>query len=147
MPSYYILSLFQKRKEKYGDQIARAREELAQFDEGLDDIVGAEVAAAVRQYIHVPWKRLFRGEQMPEVPPEGQAALAEARRLIRQETSITRHLHSGVCCYSDCMTAPHVLSCYGIDWDDLESLHEGGRRAALRWLWQSTTRSSTPKQP
>jgi hypothetical protein len=33
------------------------------------------------------------------------------------------------------MTPPQVLSCYGIDWDDLESLHEGGKLPLERVLW------------
>jgi hypothetical protein len=33
------------------------------------------------------------------------------------------------------MTPPHVLSCYGIDWDDLQELHEGGVLPLERVLW------------
>lgn len=126
MPSYYVMSLLHKQKEKYWGQICQARQELAKFGESLDARLPKDVAAAIRQHIHPPWRHLLNGGKMPEVPAEGQAALAEAQRLIKQETSITRHLHSPICCYGDYIAPPHVLSCYGIDWDDLQGLEEDG---------------------
>ena len=129
MPSYYIMSLLQKQKEKYGEQIAKAREELVKFEEGLDVLVGADVAAAVRQHIHL------KPGKLPEVPVEGQAALAEVQRLIKQETSITRHLHSFPCCYGDYITPPHVLSCYGITWDDIQEREEDGKLPLRQVIW------------
>jgi hypothetical protein len=120
------MSLLQKQKEKYWGRICQARQELAEYEEGLDALVGTEVAAAVRQHIHPPWRHLLNGGKLPELPVEGQAALAEAQRLIKQETNITRNLHSPICCYGDYIAPPHVLSCYGIDWDDLRELEEDG---------------------
>ena len=129
MPSYYIMSLLQEQKAKYGEQIAKAQEELAKFEEGLDVLVGADAAAVVRQHIHVKPGRL------PQVPVEGQAALAEVQRLIKQETSITRHLHSFPCCYGDYLTPPHILSCYGIDWNDLQEREEDGVLPLGHVIW------------
>ena len=135
MPSYFIMSLFERQKQKYWEQICRAREELAQFDQGLDVLVGTEVAAIVRQRIHIPWDRLFKGDKLPEVPPEGQAAVAEVQRLIKQETSFTRHLHSPICCYMEYRTPPGVLYCYGISWDYLQELEKDGRLPLEYVLW------------
>jgi hypothetical protein len=129
MPSYYIMSLLQEQKEKYGEQIAKAQEDLAKFEEGLDVQVGADVAAVVRQHIHLKPGRL------PAVPAEGQAALAEVRRLIKRETSITRHLHAFPCCYGDYSSPPHVLSCYGITWDDLQEREEDGVLPLSQVIW------------
>ncbi len=129
MPSYYIMSLLREQKEKYGEQIAKAQEDLAKFEEGLDILVGADVAAVVRQHIYL------KGGKLPQVPVEGQAALAEVQRLIKQETSITRHLHSFPCCYGDYITPPHVLSCHGITWDDLQEREEDATLPLSQVIW------------
>jgi hypothetical protein len=137
MPSLYIMSLFERQKEKYWGRICEARQELAQFEEHLGALVGTEVAAAVRAHIHPPWRSLLRGGKMPEMPAEGQAALAEAQRLVKQENLVTRHLHSPICCYMERLDPPYVLWCYGITWDDMENLREDGKVAlkyALRIL-------------
>jgi hypothetical protein len=137
MPSLYIMSLFERQKQKYWGRICAARQELAQFEEHLDTRLPQEVAAAVRAHIHPPWKSLLRGGKMPEVPAEGQAALAEAQRLVKQENLVTRHLHSPICCYMERLDPPYVLWCYGIAWDDIENLREDGKVAlkyALRIL-------------
>ncbi len=131
------MSLFERQKQKYWGRICAARQELAQFEESLDAMVGTEVAAAVRAHIHPPWRSLLRGGSMPEVPDEGQVALAEAMRLVKQENLVTRHLHSPICCYMERLDPPYVLWCYGINWDDIENMREDGKVAlkyALRLL-------------
>jgi hypothetical protein len=137
MPSLYIMSLFERQKQKYWGRICAARQELAQFEESLDARLPKEVAATVRQHIHLPWRSLLRGGKMPEVPAEGQAALAEAQRLVRRENLVTRHLHSPICCYMERLDPPYVFWCYGINWDDIENMREDGKvalRYALRLL-------------
>ena len=126
MPSYYVMSLLQAQKDKYWGRICQVRQELAEYDESLDARLPKDVAALVRDQIQRPFGHLFDGGKLPELPVEEQAALAEVQRLIKQETNITRHLHSPICCYGDHVTPPHVLSCYGITWDDLQELEEDG---------------------
>ncbi len=135
MPSYYIMSLFERRKQKHWDKVCKAREDLARFEESLESQVGTEIAGAVRQHIHPSWKSLLRGGKMPEVPLEGLPALLEARRLIRNETSITRRLHRFPCAYIEGPVEPYVLRCFGVCWDDLEAMHRDGVLPLEQVLW------------
>ena len=135
MPSLYIMSLFERQKQKYWGRIIQAREELAQFEDSLDAQLPQDIAAAVRAHIHPPWRSLFRGGSMPAVPVEGEAALAAAMRLVKQENLVTRHLHSPICCYMERLEPPYVLWCYGITWDDIENMREDGKVALKYALW------------
>jgi hypothetical protein len=76
MPSFCIVSLLERQKHKYWGRIEKARQELARFEESLGTRLPEHVAAAVRQHIQLPWDRILKGEPLPEVPPEGQDAIA-----------------------------------------------------------------------
>ena len=120
MASLYIPSLLDRQKRKYWGQICAAREELARFEDGLDDLVGVSTAGIVRLHLHPSLALRLKLNPVPDVPPEGQEAYAEALRLVGQETQFTRHLHSPVCCYRERSSPPYVLWCYGVSWDDIE---------------------------
>ena len=125
------MSLMERQKEKYWGRICEARQDLAQFEESLVALVGTEVAESVRQHIHPPWRSLLQGGSMPEVPVEGQEALAEAQRLVKQENRITRHLHSPICCYMERLEPPYVVWTYGASWDDIECQRDENGKVTL----------------
>ena len=58
---------------------------------------------------------------------------AEAQRLVRQETSLTRHLHSPLCCYRERLNPPYVVWCYGINWDDIECMRDEDGKVTLAY--------------
>ncbi len=53
MPSYYLMSLFQRQKEKYCRRYAKAQQELEDF---MASVEAREVAGVFRAYVaDVPW--------------------------------------------------------------------------------------------
>ena len=137
MPSYYIMPLLEKRKQRYWGQICEARENLAQFEESLNALVGTEVAAVIRLHLHpsLAMRHRHRGGTIPVVPLEGLDALVEAQRLIRAETSITRRLHRFPCAYVEDISPPYVLRYFGLTWDDLETMHRDGVLPLGQVVW------------
>jgi hypothetical protein len=124
MPSFYIKSLFAKRKRKYAERIAQARQDLTDFLTKFEAEVGKEVAGVLRAYAAIPRKYFLRDEEQSEA----QSVFAEVRRLIRKEARLLRELHSPECFYYERRKPPYVLWCYGIDWDDIQQmLGEDGR--------------------
>jgi hypothetical protein len=130
MPSLYIPSLLDRQKAKYWERICAARDELARFEENLDARLPQDIAEAVRLWIH-PHLRI--GKPAPYVPLEGQAALAEARRLIKAENSLTRRLDSPMCCYMERLKPPYVVWCYGMSWDDIDLLRDEDGKVTLAY--------------
>jgi len=122
MPSFYLMSLFQKQKEKYCRRHAKARQDLDDF---VAQVGNEEVAKVFRSYVaDIPWGFRLNGERLPEVPGEGVAFLDEFLRLNRQEAvPIWKIRHSAFSFYEP-LTPPYVLWCYGLNWDDIELMEE-----------------------
>ena len=143
MASLYIPSLLDRQKRKYWGRICAAREELARFEDGLDDLVGVSTAGIVRLHLHPSLALRLKLNPVPDVPPEGQEAYAEALRLVRQETQFTRHLHSPVCCYRERSSPPYVTWCYGVSWDDIECQRNEEGMVTLDYAMRLWTSSCT----
>ena len=121
MPSLYIPSLLDRQHQKYASRISEAREELARFEDSLDDLIGTAVAGIVRLHLHPSVALRLKLGPIPNVPPEGQEAYAEALRLVKKVKRATDHLHSPICCYMERLEPPYVVWCYGMAWDDIEA--------------------------
>ena len=65
MPSFHIRSLLEQRERKYGERLAQARRELAEFLDAYEADVGKEVAGVVRAYAKVRQYRPGKDE-MPK---------------------------------------------------------------------------------
>lgn len=147
MPSLYIMSLLDRQKQKWWGRITKARQELAQFEESLDGRLPKSIADIVRQHAHPPWPSLLQGSPSPEMPVEGQEALAQVQKLIRNETSLTRRLHSPVCCYTERPKLPYVFWCYGVTWDDVMFMRDEDGNLPLRnVLWLLDVILGDPRQ-
>jgi hypothetical protein len=128
MPSFYVMSLFQRQHEKYCQRFAKARQELEDYVASVESQGGnEEVAEVFRAYLDIPWGYRLKGERLPEVPPEGLPLLDQFMQMNRREAAIARKLRNSAFCYADSLVPPYVLWCYGIDWDDLDSLEEDGK--------------------
>lgn len=125
MPSYYLMSLFQKQKSKYEERFAKARQELDDF---LKSIQTEEVAGIFRAYVDdVPWGFRLNGERLPEVPVVEQAVLDDFLRLNRQEAVVMWKLRHSAFSYYEPLTPPYVFWRYGLTWDDISSMQEGDK--------------------
>jgi len=125
MPCLYIMSLFEKRKRKFGGQIRKVRQDLADFLAAFEAEVGTEAASVVRAYAAIP-RRYFLNDD--DGHAEDQDAFSAVRRLATWEARLLRQMRSTDCFYEEPRKPPHVLWCYGIDWDDLRRrLGEDGR--------------------
>ena len=125
MPSFYLMSLFEKQKAKYCRRYDKARQQLDDFVASVELQVGSEVAKVFRAYVDaVPWGFRLHGERMPEIPVEGRSRLDEFLRLNHEEAvPIWKIRHSGFGYYEP-LTPPHVFWCYGWHWHDIESMEE-----------------------
>ena len=126
MPCLYIMSLFEKRKRKYGREIKQVRQDLADFLDHFESQAGAEAASVIRAYAAIPRCHFLNSED--DEHADDQDAFSAVRRLARQEARLLRKLRSSECFYHERRKPPHVLWCYGISWDDLRRmLGEDGR--------------------
>jgi hypothetical protein len=122
MPSLYIPSLFEKRKQKYGERIARARQELADYLAAFEAEVGNEVAAVLRAYAAIPAKYFPHDEEHTAE----QNVFGVVRQLIRQKATLLQKLRSPECFYRERSKPPYVLWCYGVSWEDIKLVVEDG---------------------
>ena len=128
MPSFYLMSLFQKQKAKYEECHARAHQELDDFVESIEAQADKEdVAKLFRAYLDIPWGFGLRGERLPEIPPEGRMFLDDFLRLNRQEAVLVHKIRHSAFGYYESLVPPHVLCCYGLDWFDIELMEEDGK--------------------
>ncbi len=126
MPCLYIMSLFEKRKRKYGREIKQVRQDLADFLDHFESQAGAEAASVIRAYAAIPRCHFLNSED--DEHADDQDAFSAVRRLARQEARLLRKMRSSECFYHERRKPPHVLWCYGISWDDLRRmLGEDGR--------------------
>jgi hypothetical protein len=123
MPTLYIPSLFKQRKRKYGKRLARARQELARFLDSFEAEAGTEAAGVLRAYAALSWGPRSAAEGLPESPPN---VFDEVRRLKREVMALYRRLYSPSCFYRERKDPPYLLWHYGVTWDDLGRLAEGG---------------------
>ena len=115
MPCFYIQVLFEKRKRKYGEQIKRARQDIADYLAEFEAEVGKEIAGVFRSYAAIPAKYFLHDEEQSGT----QGVFAEVRQLIRQEATLLRKLRSPACFYQERKKPPYVLWCYGVSWEDI----------------------------
>jgi hypothetical protein len=127
MPSFYIMSLFQRQHEKYCRRFARARQELEDYVASVESQAGKEVAGVFRAYVDVPWGYRLRGERLPEIPPEGLTFLDGFLRLNRREAALARKLRNSAFCWYDSLVPPYVLWCYRLNWDDVDLMEDDGK--------------------
>ncbi|MGO8750626.1 MAG: hypothetical protein ACLQNE_32150 [Thermoguttaceae bacterium] len=126
MPCLYIMSLFEKRKRKYGGRIKKVRQDLADFLDAFESQAGAEAASVIRAYAAVPRCYFLNSDDAGDA--DDQDAFSAVGRLARQEAQLLRKLRSTDCFYHEGRKPPYVLWYYGIDWDDLrQMLGEDGR--------------------
>ena len=122
MPSFYIMSLFERQKKKYEERFAKAHQEIEDF---VARIGNEDVAKVFRSYVDdIPWGFRLNGERLPVIPVEGQEVLAEFLYLNRREAvPIWKIRHSAFSFYEP-LTPPYVFWCYGLNWHDLSLLEE-----------------------
>jgi hypothetical protein len=126
MPCLYIKSLFEKRKKKYEKRMRQVRQDLADFLDAFEAQAGAEAASVIRAYAAIPRCHFLNSDDAGHT--DDQDAFSAVRRLARHEARLLRKVRSADCFYHDRRKPPHVLWCYGIDWDDLRRmLGEDGR--------------------
>jgi len=128
MPSFYLMSLFQKQKDKYEERYAKARNELEDFLKSVESQVGGQVAKVFRAYVaEIPWGFRLKGEGLPDIPVEGQTLLDEFLRLNRQEAVVMWKIRHSAFSFYEPLTPPYVFWCYGLTWDDLSLMEEDGK--------------------
>ena len=128
MLSYYLMSLFERQKEKFCRRYAKARDDLDDFVASVEAQVGGDkVAKVFRSYVaDIPWGFRLNGERLPEVPPEGLPLLDDFLRLNRQEAVVMWKLRHSAFGYHEPPTPPYVFWCYGLSWDDLSLMEDDG---------------------
>jgi hypothetical protein len=124
MPTLYVMSLFRKRRRKYGRRLVRARQELAVFLDSFEAEAGTEAAGVLRAYAALSWGPRSTAEGLPESPP---TVFDEARRLKREVTALYRRLYSPSCFYRERRQPPYLLWHYGVTWEDVGRRAEDGR--------------------
>ena len=135
MPSFYLMSLFQRQKEKYCRRHAKAYQELGDFVESVETQVGKDVGGIFRTYIaDIPWGFRLRGERLPEIPVEGQAVLDEFLRLNRQEAVVMWKIRHSAFSFHEPLTPPYVFWAYGLNWDDIELGRQGTAPPYTRFM-------------
>jgi hypothetical protein len=126
MPCLYIMSLFEKRKRKYGREIKQVRQDLVRFPDAFEAQAGAEAASIIRAYAAIPRCYFLNSDDAGDA--DDQDAFSAVRQLAQQEARLLRKLRSSERCYHERRKPPYVLWCYGIGWDDLRRmLGEDGR--------------------
>ena len=152
MPSFYLMSLFQKQKEKYEERHARAHQKLDDFVASVESQLGSEVAKVFRAYLDIPWGFRLRGEGLPEIQPEGRTLLDDFLRLNRQEAVVVHKIRHSAFSYYEPLTPLHVFSCYGLEWHDIEQMEEDGKlpvervETLLDMLLNEQPRFPTPEE-
>jgi len=120
MPLLFIDSLVRRQHEKRCQRLDRVRQEIDRFLASVESQVGTEVADAFRAHLDLPWGVRYRGERLPEVPPEAMPFLDGFLWLDRREAAIRRKaFHSAFCCWEP-YQPPNVLSCCGETWMPVE---------------------------
>ncbi len=129
MPSFYLMSLFQKQKTKYEERHAKAHEELIDFVSSVEmQVSNEEVGQVFRAYFEdIPWGFRLRGERLPEIPPEGRTLIDNFLRLNRQEAVLVHKIRHSAFSFYEGLTPPHVFWCYGLTWDEIEMMEEDGK--------------------
>ena len=90
MPCLYIMSLFEKRKRKYGGRIKKVRQDLADFLDAFESQAGAEAASVIRAYAAVPRCYFLNSDDAGDA--DDQDAFSAVGRLARQEAAAPAEL-------------------------------------------------------
>ena len=150
MPSFYLMSLFERQKAKYEERHAKAHQELHDF---VARIGNEEVADVFRSYIaDVPWGFRLRGERLPQIPSERHTLFDEFLRLNHEEAVPIWKIRHSPFSFHEPLTPPYVFWAYGLTWHELSLMQEGDRlpvkRAAglLKMLVEREPRSPAPEE-